>query len=167
MRFGTCRPHYDCGVTVSPAAPRASFHDLESAIAVLRAQGLRISAARRMVLQALFAAQEPLSAERIAAEIEEPGIGLDVASVYRNLELLERCGIVRHVHLGHGPGLYALVGESEREYIFCEGCGEVRALAPKELDGVREAVRESFGYEARFTHFPIVGRCPKCRSPAG
>jgi len=26
-------------------------------------------------------------------------------TVYRNLEALERHGLVRHVHLGHGPGL--------------------------------------------------------------
>ena len=35
---------------------------------------------------------------------------VDLASVYRNLEQLEELGVVRHVHLGHGPGLYALVG---------------------------------------------------------
>ena len=29
---------------------------------------------------------------------------LDVASVYRNLETLEQIGLVRHFHLGHGPG---------------------------------------------------------------
>ena len=33
---------------------------------------------------------------------------------------------------------------------------------PAELDGVRELVRERFGYEARFTHFPIAGLCPDC-----
>jgi Fur family transcriptional regulator, ferric uptake regulator len=66
------------------------------------------------------------------------------------------------VHLGHGPGLYAPRGRGEREYLFCENCGAVRALAPDELDGVRDRVRERFGYEARFTHFPIVGLCPAC-----
>jgi Fur family ferric uptake transcriptional regulator len=69
---------------------------------------------------------------------------------------------VRHVHLGHGPGLYALLGRGEHEYLFCERCGAVEALATKELDPIREQLKDRFGYQARFTHFAIVGTCPTC-----
>jgi hypothetical protein len=27
---------------------------------------------------------------------------------------------------------------------------------------VRAVIRKEFGYEARFTHFPIHGRCSEC-----
>lgn len=144
-------------MTQASGAPPLSFSDLPEAIGALRAQGLRVSAARRLVLEALFAARVPTSAEQIAT-----GVGLDLASTYRNLETLERHGLVRHVHFGHGPGLYVLVGRGEREYLFCERCGEIRALEPSELDPVRAGIRRRFGYEARFTHFAIVGRCPRC-----
>ncbi len=149
-------------MTLSPSAPLVRFDDLDSALAALREQGLRVSIARRLVLQALFAADGPLSAERIAGGLEGAEAELDVASVYRNLEAFERAGIVRHVHLGHGPGLYMLIGDGEREYLFCEGCGRAQALAPERLDAVRAAVRDGFGYEVRFTHFPIVGLCEDC-----
>ena len=84
---------------------------------------------------------------------------LDAASVYRSLEAFEQAGVVRHVHLGHGPALYALVGEGEREYLYCDRCGSALAVAPQQLDEVRELVAARFGYGARFTHFPIVGLC--------
>ena len=83
------------------AVPLVEAPDLESAAAVVRSRGLRLSSSRRLVLEALYATDEPLTADRIA------GDGLDVASVYRNLETLEQIGLVRHFHLGHGPGLYA------------------------------------------------------------
>ena len=69
---------------------------------------------------------------------------------------------MRHVHAGHGPGLYALAGGGEREYLACERCGRVTAVAPAQLDGVRAALRDDFGFDAHFTHFPIVGRCARC-----
>jgi Fur family ferric uptake transcriptional regulator len=153
-------------VTLSPSAPRIHFDDLDSALSALREQGLRVSISRRLVLQALFAADGPVSAERIAGGLEETESELDVTSVYRNLEAFERVGIVRHVHLGHGPGLYMLVGEGEREYLFCEGCGRAQAFEPRRLDAVRDAVRDGFGYEVRFTHFPLVGLCPECQAAA-
>jgi Fur family transcriptional regulator, ferric uptake regulator len=144
-------------MTEAPRVPTLAFTGLDEALAALRERGLRISTPRRLVLEALFAADGPVSAEQLAT-----GLGLDLASVYRNLEALEAQGVVRHVHLGHGPGLHALVVPGEREYTYCEGCGAVRAVAPAELDPVRALIRERFGLEARFTHFPIVGLCTAC-----
>jgi Fur family transcriptional regulator, ferric uptake regulator len=146
-------------MTISPDAPPLVCGDLAEAVAALRERGLRLSSSRRLVLEALFAADAPVSAEHMAQRLK-----LDLASVYRNLETLERHGLVRHVHFGHGPGLYALLGHGEREYLYCERCGSVRALHPAELDPVRDSIREQFGHEARFTHFPIVGTCPTCSS---
>ena len=133
--------------------------DLESALTAVRDSGLRVSAARRMVLEALFAAEEPVSAEEI---VEMLGGRSDAASVYRNLEALERVGLVRHVHLGHGPGLYKRIGVGEHEYLICDVCGRHTAVEPRDLDGVRDLIRERFGHEARFTHFPIAGLCSDC-----
>ncbi len=144
-------------MTRAADGPPLEFADLEQAVGALRERGLRLSSARRLVLEALFAADGPVSAERVAGTS-----GLDLASTYRNLETLERNGLVRHVHFGHGPGLYVLVGRGEREYLFCERCGEVQALEPERLDPVRKRIDELFGYQARFTHFAIVGVCPGC-----
>ena len=137
------------------AVPLAEAPDLEAAVAVLRAAGLRYSTPRRLVLEALYAADGPLTADQIAGD-------MDVASVYRNLEALEEIGLVRHFHLGHGPGLYVRAASGGREYLLCESCGAVRAVDPAALDDVREAIRRQFGYEARFTHFPIAGLCGDC-----
>lgn len=82
--------------------------------------------------------------------------------MYRNLETLKRHGLARHLHLGHGPGLYVLVGRGEREHLYCERCRPVRSLSPAELDPIRDRVEELFGYHVRFTHFPIVGTCAEC-----
>jgi Fe2+ or Zn2+ uptake regulation protein len=145
-------------MTQSPDSEPLHFTGIEEAIASLRERGLRLSTSRRLVLESLFEAPAPVTAEQLSTEL-----GLDLASVYRNLETFERHGLVRHVHFGHGPGLYMLSGQDDREYLFCERCGAVRALEPAQLEPVREQIRELSGYEARFSHFAIVGRCPGCR----
>ncbi|HWF25966.1 MAG TPA: Fur family transcriptional regulator [Solirubrobacteraceae bacterium] len=144
-------------MTSAPPAPTIRFETLDEAVAVMRERGLRMSTPRRLILEDLFTADGPVSAEYVARRLS-----LDAASVYRNLETMERHGLVRHVHLGHGPGLYVLVGHGAREHLYCEGCGAVRTVDPEQLDALRGIVREQFGFEARFTHFPIVGLCPRC-----
>jgi Fur family transcriptional regulator, ferric uptake regulator len=149
-------------VTSSPRVEPLRFAALDDVAAAIRAQGGRLTAARRMILETLFAADGPVSAEHIAERLDERGAAFDLTSIYRNLERMEGLGVVRHVHLGHGPGLYSLVGEGVREYLVCERCGRARAIEPGELDGVRRVIRRRFGYDARFSHFPITGLCPEC-----
>jgi Fur family transcriptional regulator, ferric uptake regulator len=144
-------------MTSAPQVPTLRFETLDGAVAAMRERGLRLSTPRRLILEDLFGADGPVSAEYVAKRLH-----LDVASVYRNLETMERHGLVRHVHLGHGPGLYVLVGRGEREHLYCEGCGAVRTVEPEEIDSLRDAIRVQFGFHVRFTHFPIVGLCPQC-----
>ena len=120
----------------------------------VRSHGLRVSTARRLVLEALMGAGEPRTAEELAGDA-------DLASTYRNLETLETIGLVRHMHLGHGPGRYELAGRSSG-WATCETCGRSTPLPSPALQAIRLAVRENAGFEAAFTHFPIVGRCAEC-----
>lgn len=145
-------------MTSSHPAPPLIARDLAEAKAAVREYGMRLSSARRLLLEALFAADGPRTAEELAATHE----GTDVASVYRNLERLEAIGLVRHVHLGHGPGLYALSGSFADGYVVCDHCGRREAASSDQLEAIRSTVRTQFGYEAAFSHFPIVGLCPDC-----
>ncbi len=149
-------------MTVTSQAPRLAFTTIEEAIAAVRQGGKRLSTARRLVLEALFAADGPVSAAQLSHALT-----IDESSVYRNFELLERHGLVRHVHLGHGPGLYVLVGPHDVEYLYCERCANVTSVSPEQLDPVRQQIKDRFGHQARFTHFAIVGVCDACAAHQG
>jgi Fur family ferric uptake transcriptional regulator len=149
-------------VTLPHTGPPIAAADVDAAVDALRAHGLRVSAARRLVLEALYAAAAPISAEQIADGLAGRLPRSDLASVYRNLETLEEVGLVRHRHLGHGAGLYSHAGLDEREYLVCDSCRAVMAVDRREMDPVRNLIQKRFGYEARFSHFPILGLCADC-----
>jgi Fur family ferric uptake transcriptional regulator len=149
-------------MTAPRTGPSLDAPDLESAIDALRARGLRVSAARRLALEALYSAPGPITADQIADGLAGKLPRSDLASVYRNLETLEQVGLVRHFHLGHGPGLYAPSGVGEREYLVCNSCNTVTAVDTEDMQPVRALIEERFGYEARFSHFPILGLCAEC-----
>ena len=146
----------------APFREGVKVEGLEDALDALRESGHRVTAARRLVIEALLDADGPASAEYLARRIGGASTPMDVASVHRNLAQLEELGVVGHVHIGHGPGLYALSGRDEREYLGCERCGRVTSVDPRKLDSIRRSIRQRFGYDARFTHFPILGLCESC-----
>jgi Fur family ferric uptake transcriptional regulator len=128
---------------------------LPTLLNTVRSHGMRVSTARRAVLESLLAAGAPLTAEELRGEA-------DLASTYRNLETFESIGIVRHMHLGHGPGRYELCDRSHG-WATCEACGRSTPLPSPALRAIRLAVQEAAGFEAAFTHFPLVGLCGDCR----
>jgi Fe2+ or Zn2+ uptake regulation protein len=130
-----------------------------AALGTLRARGLRISATRRLVVDALFEAHEPLSAEAIASAAKA-----DLASVYRNLDALEAAGLARHVHVGHAAGRYVLSGRHAGGYAACERCGRHVALGHAARQELHDRVRALTGFACDFAHFPLVGTCPDCEA---
>jgi Fur family transcriptional regulator, ferric uptake regulator len=151
-------------MTVPHASPPLAAPDMNTAVDALRSRGLRVSAARRLVLEALFTANRPIPAEQIADGLAGRLPRSDLASAYRNLETLETVGLVRHFHIGHGPGLYGLTGAGDCEYLVCDSCSAVRAVEAKRMEHVRSLIRHEFGYEPSFSHFPIIGLCADCAS---
>ena len=144
-------------MTVPHRTEALAAPSLTAAVVALRTRGMRVSGTRRALLEALYDTPEPRTAEELAGE-------LDMASVYRNLDALEHVGLVRHVHVGHGPGRYALAARREHGFAACESCGRHAALPLDALDAVRAAVRAATGFTSDFSHFPIIGLCPECLS---
>lgn len=143
-------------------SPPRRITDVDQAISLLREEGLRVSASRRVVLEGLLRADGPVSAEYLASGLDGLNSSCDLPSAYRNLELFERLGLVRHVHIGHGPGLYALVGHGDDAYLVCERCNQLSRLPASEMEAIRSRIGERTGFEAHFTHFPILGLCREC-----
>ena len=147
-------------MTVAHRTEALAAPSLTAAVVALRTRGMRVSATRRALLETLFRADRPRTAEELAG-------GLDLASVYRNLDALEAVGLVRHVHVGHGPGLLrARRAAATRGYAACERCGRhARARRPTRSRPCAPPCAPRPASPADFSHFPIVGRCPDCARP--
>lgn len=141
---------------------RPAFDSVEEAVSLLRDGGHRLSGARRQLLEALFSADRLVTAAELADGLEGRIPRSDVAVVYRNLETLEAVGLIRHVHLGHAAGRYALAGGRTYEYLVCEHCGRISELPAEKLDRVRRLIGFDLDFHASFAHFPITGICGAC-----
>src|SRR4051794_41705193 len=119
-------------MTVSPARPLLAASSPAAAVGALRARGLRVSAARRLVLEALYTAEGPVSAEAVAGGLDGKLPPSDLGSVYRNLKTLEDTGPVQHGHFAHGPGRNPLPGR-HRAWAGAEDCGRPAPLAGERL----------------------------------
>jgi Fur family transcriptional regulator, ferric uptake regulator len=133
----------------------------ESILDSLRNAGERVTKARRAVVTALVDASGHATAEALQARVQAEHPEVHMATIYRNLETLERLGVVEHTHLGHGPAVYHLADELH-QHLVCEVCGHVVEVPADLLHPVEEEVRSRYGFVMRPGHFAVVGRCASC-----
>lgn len=129
----------------------------------LRARGSRVTTPRRLLVQSLVGAGGHRTAEELATEVQLLAPDVNISTIYRNLDELERLGVVVHAHLGHGPATYHLA-PAAHGHLVCERCG-VTFEAPDEIFGglARKALAQ-FGFEIDPHHFAVLGRCGECRA---
>ena len=139
----------------------ADFSSVESVLAVLRSRGGRVTSSRRILLQVLFEAAGHMSAEALAAAVQERAPDVHISTIYRNLEDLEDLGVISHSHLGHGPSSYLLASHAHAHFI-CAECGAM-IEAPDELfRGLARTAKTKLGFSIDPHHFAILGRCRDC-----
>ena len=83
-----------------------------------------------------------------ASEAGPGGAAPDASTVYRNLELLERLGLVWHTHLGKGAPVYH-AAEHPHLHVVCQSCGEIASVAPDLLDERRGTSGGRSGFHRR------------------
>lgn len=142
-----------------------STDSVEHVLGLLRSQGGRVTTSRRLLLQCLFEAGAHRTAEELAAEVQASAPDVHLSTIYRNLDELERLGVVVHAHLGHGPATYHLATETHG-HLVCESCGAMLE-APEDLFGaLARAAARQYGFTIDPRHFAVLGHCATCAPAA-
>jgi Fur family transcriptional regulator, ferric uptake regulator len=148
--------------SASATVEHANRDAIEDVLALVRRHGGRATPARRLLLQALFGSREHRSAEDLAAEVHAGAPDVHLSTIYRNLEELERLGVIDSTRLGNGPATYHLASAAHG-HLVCERCGTMIEV-PDEIfaDLVRVAGTE-YGFAINPHRFAVTGRCTSCR----
>ncbi len=139
----------------------------ESVLAELKAAGIRLTPQRLLVLQTIAEAPGHASVEDIHRRAKRSYPYLDVATVYRTVQLLKRLNVVTEIGIGHRLH-YEMAAEGARHHhMVCDECGGAYDLAPRQLEALRERLEHEFGFRANLDHFTVTGVCAACVRRAG
>ena len=133
-----------------PAALRRTLHQ----------RGLRMTPQRQLVLDAVRELGHA-TPEQVCAQVQRSAPAVNITTVYRTLDLMERLGLVRHTHLGHGAPSYS-EREHEHVHLVCHACGSVTEMPADLMNGLADRLRDSAGFDLDVTHVALSGRCAGC-----
>jgi Fur family transcriptional regulator, ferric uptake regulator len=131
----------------------------------LRARGLRLTAQRQMVLEAVYALGHA-TPDQIHAEVSRIAAGVNITTVYRTLELLENLGLVTHAHLSHGAPTYHGMSDPQHLHLVCRGCGQIAEIAPELLEPLAATLKRDQSFIVDIGHVALFGLCSGCGAQA-
>ena len=129
----------------------------------LHKKGLRLTPQRDLVLQAVRKLDHA-TPEEVLKKIHETHPGINLSTVYRNLETLENVGLVQHTHLGHGGATYHAAEELTHLHLVCGKCESVGDAPLEVAANFVQTLSDEYGFKTDVTHFAIYGTCANCLS---
>ncbi|MDE2282783.1 MAG: transcriptional repressor [Actinomycetales bacterium] len=138
---------------------RDRFEDILSA---LRADGKRVTVAKRAVARVLVEQSDHLSAEEVTKAAQRYAADLSPSTVYRILEEMERLDLVVHAHVGHAATVYHLAG-AVHGHLVCTNCGVTIEIPSRHFDALSADLLKSYDFRLDRHHVAIAGLCARCR----
>lgn len=141
-------------------------------VSALRSSGVRVTRSRLAVMRCLSASPRTLSARAIHQHLSRhnPGQSVDLATVYRTLQILVSMGLAHQVGPSSEYMLCHHIGCDYEHHIItrCEACGAAQEidLPPSYLASVLTHLSREYRFEPREHYLQLSGLCRQCRLPA-
>jgi Fur family transcriptional regulator, stress-responsive regulator len=126
----------------------------------LRSRGLRLTAQRRVVAEALEGEHVHFTAEQVYDRAVARLPEISRATVYNTLNHLHELGEVREITLDAGPKRYDPNSMKGHQHLICERCGTVRDVIPRGELSLPQDQRHGFAVSDIDVTFR--GICPTC-----
>ena len=154
-----------CPTPTTPAKVHsAEAHRFE---AYLRSRKLKLTGERMDILAAIFQKNSHFDAEELHAELKQQGQDISRATVYRTLDLLVQCGLVRKSSLGSTHANYEAAHENEHhDHLICLNCNKVIEFYRPDLETLQEVICKEQNFKPLHHSLQIFGLCKDCTGKA-
>lgn len=128
--------------------------------------GMRRTAQRSMVYQAIVKLGGHCTADQITEELRRSRPTFPRSTVYRGLEALTAAGSIYAAHLGEGATHYELAS-GEHHHAVCQVCGGVLHIEEDVVTAIEDHLEHQHRFKPARTEVLVVGVCEGCAREPG
>ena len=124
-------------------------------------QTLRMTESRKAILSALSNVKAHPTADEVYLMVRRDVPNVSLGTVYRNLDILAKRGLIRALATAGEPRRYDGMLE-EHHHIVCEVCGRIDDVEVGDTEPLEELVVDCEGYEVHGYTLCFAGVCREC-----
>ncbi len=129
----------------------------------LKKNNLKNTPERMIILQEILKLKTHVEAESLLDHFKSLGVKISRASIYRTLELLVNCALVKKTQFNNNCYYYEPIINKERhDHFICRGCGAIIEFYDEELKNIHLRLKNNYNLIIDdYTH-QIYGKCEDC-----
>lgn len=135
----------------------------EDFLATLRERGYRITPQRELIINAISPTSSHFTAEVIFDQVHQHTKAVNIATIYRTLDLLVEEGLISRSDFGQGQTVYATEDHGPHLHLVCRLCGQVTAADAAYAQPLADSLRQAHQFNLDLNHITVFGTCANCR----
>jgi Fur family ferric uptake transcriptional regulator len=128
----------------------------------LKSRGIRVTPQRAIILEAIERMPGHLTAEAVFDAVQQVNAYINLATVYRTLDLLRELDLVSEADMGTGAAHFALRTHGPHHHAICRVCGRSFEFSHEFLVPLLERLDSDHQFVADAHHIVIFGWCNGC-----
>ena len=124
----------------------------------LRAEGVRVTRQRLVILHVLREASDHPRAEDILTRAKQLDASVSQATVYRTLAVLEKAGTVLKNEFDGAGARYELAGDIHHDHLIDLDTGDVIEFHSDKIERLQAEIAAELGYEIEWHRLELYGR---------
>lgn len=131
-------------------------------ISYLKENNIKITKARKSILEIIVCSKEAINANLIYTILMEQDIKIDLSTVYRTLDLLENKKILNKFDLGNNMYNYTINKNAHKHIIECDLCHKEMVIDCP-IPQIEEQIKAKTGITLTESHVYLKGICKECK----
>jgi len=128
-----------------------------------RVKATPVTPQRRLLLSIMREAGRHLDAKEVYRRASERDPNISLATVYRNLRVFEKQGLINERHLGQARCYYEMKRLGEHQHLVCEACGQVIEFESPLIHKLVAEVQRKNNFSVTKVELYLEGHCHKCK----
>lgn len=131
-------------------------------LARLRQRRYRITPQRELIIEALVHSSRHITAEALHARVREQTSAVNIATIYRTLDMLIDEGVVSRAGLIDGQMSYAPKIHGAHFHLVCRYCQQSLDADESLLLDLSQQINDRYHFTADVHHLTLLGFCRAC-----
>lgn len=130
----------------------------------LKEKSLRKTRERDVIIRLLCGIRGHFDADSVLAAAKQKGEKLSRASVYRNINVLSKAGVITESIRRDGRAVYELTEDrTHHDHLICVKCGKILEFTDNTIEKHQEMIAKKFGFQMQSHRLEIKGICSACK----
>ncbi|MBE0600400.1 MAG: transcriptional repressor, partial [Firmicutes bacterium] len=134
--------------------------DTTNVYAMLRAKGLRMTAAKKLILDVFLSNHDRMLSVADVTALLPRDASIDNATVYRNIQKLMDAGVLETFNDEQGVNRYTVYEQEHHHYLICTGCGKIIKIPC--VTGFWKAHAADNAFVETHHKLEVYGKCAGC-----